>query len=137
FRWLNAAFLAFALMFLPLLFWFRRRRIKSARTAELESVLREAKSALHKASEKTEFYNAAANFVQARLDLLNGKAGTFADAAAALEQRAADPLECRELQSVLARRDELKYGGGTGGALPDDERRRIVSVLEKFAAQKS
>jgi hypothetical protein len=136
FRWLNAAFLAFALMFLPLLFWLRRRRIKSARTAELESVLREAKSALHKASEKTEFYNAAANFVQARLDLLNGKAGTFADAAAALEQRAADPLERRELQSVLARRDELKYGGGTGGALPDDERRRIVSVLEKFAAQK-
>lgn len=137
FRWLNAAFLAFALFVVPLLVWLRRRRIKSARTAELESALSQAKSALHRASDKTEFYNAAANFVQARLELLNGTAGTIPDAAAALEQRTPDPLERRELQSVLARRDELKYGGGTGGALPEDERRRIVSILEKFAAKKS
>jgi hypothetical protein len=46
-------------------------------------------------------------------------------------------MERRELQSVLARRDELKYGGGTAaGTLPDDERRRVVSLLEKFAAGK-
>jgi hypothetical protein len=46
-------------------------------------------------------------------------------------------MERRELQSVLARRDELKYGGGAAtGALPDDERRRIVSLLEKFVAAK-
>lgn len=134
FRWLNIGLLAIAVLVLPILFWLRRRRIKSARTAELESALRQAKSALHKASDKTEFYNAAAHFVQARLELLNGGAGSVADAAAALQQCIADPIENRELQSVLARRDELKYGGGAGGSLGEDERRRVVSQLEKFAA---
>jgi hypothetical protein len=114
----------------------RRRRLQSARTSELEWALRQARSALQKASDRTEFYNAAAHFVQARLELLNGSAGTVPDAAAALQQRVADPLERRELQSVLARRDELKYGGGAGSALGEDERRRIVALLEKFAANK-
>jgi hypothetical protein len=129
--------LALAIIVLPVLLWLRRRRAKLALAAEIESALRQAKSGLHKAADKTEFYNAAAHFVQARLELLNGSAGTVPDAAAALQQRVSDPMERRELQSVLARRDELKYGGGAaGGALPDDERRRIVSLLEKFAAGK-
>ena len=136
FRWANIVMLALAALALPLLVWMRRVRAKSARTAELESALRQSKSALQKASDRTEFYNAAAHFVQARLELLNGGAGTVPDAAAALQQRIADPLERRELQSVLARRDELKYGGGTGGTLGDDERRRVVSLLEKFATAK-
>jgi len=134
---LNLALLVLALFALPVLLYLRRRRLKSARTAELEWALRQAKSALHKASDKTEFYNAAAHFVQARLELLNGHAGTVPDATAALQQRVADPMERRELQSVLARRDELKYGGGgAAGSLPEDERRRVVSLLEKFAAGK-
>ena len=137
FRVLNLLLLGLAIIVLPVLLWLRRRRVKLARTAEIESALRQAKSGLHKAADKTEFYNAAAHFVQARLELLNGSAGTVPDAAAALQQRVSDSMERRELQSVLARRDELKYGGGAaGGALPDDERRRIVSLLEKFAAGK-
>jgi len=137
FAWLNFALLALAVVTVPLLLWLRRRRLKSARTAELEWALRQAKSALQKAADKTEFYNAAAHLVQARLELLNGSTGTIPDATAALQQRVSDPMERRELQSVLARRDELKYGGGAaGGALPDEERRRIVSLLEKFAAGK-
>lgn len=136
FRLANIALLAIAVLVLPLLFWMRRRRLQSARTSELEWALRQARSALQKASDRTEFYNAAAHFVQARLELLNGSAGTVPDAAAALQQRVADPLERRELQSVLARRDELKYGGGAGSALGEDERRRIVALLEKFAANK-
>ena len=137
FRVLNLVLLALAIVVLPVLLWLWRRRLKMARITELEWALRQAKSALHKAADKTEFYNAAAHFVQARLELLNGNAGTVPDPAAALQQRVSDPMERRELQSVLARRDELKYGGGAAtGALPDDERRRVVSLLEKFAAAK-
>jgi len=137
FRVLNLVLLALAIVVLPVLLWLRRRRIKMARITELEWALRQAKSALHKAADKTEFYNAAAHFVQTRLELLNGNAGSVPDPAASLQQRVTDPMERRELQSVLARRDELKYGGGgTTGTLPDDERRRIVSLLEKFAAGK-
>lgn len=137
FGWLNLALLALAILSVPALLWLRRRRLRSARTAELESDLRQAKSALHKAADKTEFYNAAAHFVQARLELLNGSTGALPDTSAALQQRVSDPMQLRELQSVLARRDELKYGGGSaGGNLSDDERRRIVSLLEKFAAGK-
>jgi hypothetical protein len=88
---------------------------------------------LQKSSDRTEFYNAAAHLVQTRLELLNGSANPVSDAAAALQQQVADPLERRALQSVLARRDEVKYGGGPGGALDDDERRRVVALLEKFA----
>ena len=137
FRVLNLVLLALAIVVLPLLLWLRRRRMKMARITELEWALRQAKSALHKAADKTEFYNAAAHFVQTRLELLNGNAGTVPDSAAALQQRVTDPMERRELQSVLARRDELKYGGGGAtGTLPYDERRRVVSLLEKFAAGK-
>jgi len=132
----NIVLLAVAVLVLPLLVWLHRRRKKSARASELEWALRQAKSSLQKASDRTEFYNAAAHFVQARLELLNGSAGTVPDAEAALQQHVSDPLERRELQSVLARRDELKYGGGTGGTLGDEERHRIVSMLEKFAAAK-
>jgi hypothetical protein len=133
FRWANAVMLALAIFVLPLILWRRRFRAKRARVSELERVLRQAKSALQKSSDRTEFYNAAAHLVQTRLELLNGSANPVSDAAAALQQQVADPLERRALQSVLARRDEVKYGGGPGGALDDDERRRVVALLEKFA----
>lgn len=136
FRTANLILLVFALVVVPILLWWRRRRMRSARTAELEWALRQANSALHKASDRTEFYNAAAHFVQARLDLLDGRAGSVTDAAAALHRHVVDSSERRDLQSVLARRDELKYGGGAGGALAGDERRRVLASLEKFAVQK-
>jgi len=136
FRWTNLGLLALALVLVPVLVFLRGRRIKSARTAELESALRQAKAALHKASDRTEFYTAAAQFMQARLQLLDRNLGSLSDASSAIAQHIDDPLERRELQSVLARRDELKYGGEAGGALGDDERRRVVSILEKLQAIK-
>lgn len=136
FRWLNGVLLAITLLLLPIFFWVRRRRKKSARTAELESALRQAKSALQKASDTTAFYNTAAHFLQTRIQLLDGGSGAAPDIAAVLQQRVPDPIERRELQSVLARRDELQYGGGAGGPLGEDERRRVISHLEKFAAAK-
>jgi hypothetical protein len=51
----------------------------------------------------------------------------------ALARRVADPLDRRELESVLARRDELTYGGDGGSALDPIERRRVAELLEKFA----
>lgn len=136
FRTTNLLLLVIALFVLPLLLWWRRHRIKSARAVELERAVREANSALRKASDRTEFYNAAARFVQARLELHNGHAGTVSDASAELHRHTADASECQDLQSVLARHDELKYGGGTGGALGGEERRHVLALLEKFAAQK-
>lgn len=136
FLWTNLALLGLLVVVLPVLFWLRRRRKKSARKSALEASLRQEKGALQAATDRTEFYNAAARFVQTRLELLDGTAGAVRDAGAALQQCVDDPLELRELQSVLARRDELKYGGGAGGALPEDERHRVVSLLEKFAIRK-
>ena len=137
FRWLNIAMLALAVVVLPLLFWTRRLRAKNARASELERLLRQTKSDLEKAADRADFYNAAARFVGTRLELLNGRGSdAVSDTASALRQHVSDPVACRELQSVLARRDELAYGGGAGGALGDDERCRVVSILEKFHATK-
>ena len=134
FHWINIALLAALLLSIPYLLWQRRRARKSALTAETEAVLREAKSAYHKASAPADFYAAAAQFVQARLALLDGKPVALIDSDEALTRRVADPAERRDLQSMLARRDELKYGGSAADALDPAERRRLSAVLDKFAS---
>lgn len=136
FRWLNISLLVIAALVLPALFLWRSRQRKSARRSGLESASRQAKTVLQKASERMEFYNAAAQFMELQLQLLDVGPSAPPDIAAALQKRISDPLELRELQSVLARRDELKYGGGAGGNLGEEERRRVVSLLEKFAGRK-
>lgn len=134
FHWINLALLAALILSIPYLLWQRRRARKSALTAETEAVLDEAKSAYRKASAPADFYAAAAQFVQARLALLDGKPVALVDTDEALLRRVPDAVERRELQSLLARRDELKYGGSAVDALDPAERKRLASVLDKFAS---
>ena len=134
FHWINLALLVAVIFSVPYLLWQRRRARKSALTAETEAVLREAKSAYHKASAPADFYSAAAQFVQARLALLDGKPVALIDPDEALARRVPDAAERRDLQSMLARRDELKYGGSAADALDPAERRRLAAVLDKFAS---
>lgn len=136
FRWFNAAWLVVAVVVFPLFVLMHRRRQRLAERSGLEKTLRQAKSALQQASDRAAFYGAAAEFVRARLELLGGRAGGAADLSAALHQHVTDAEQLRGLQSLLTRRDELKYGGGGGGALAADERQDVMVLLEKFAAQK-
>jgi len=133
FHWINLALLAAVVLSIPYLIWQRRRARKSALTAETEAVLREAKSGYHKASAPADFYAAAAQFVQARLALLDGKPVALIVPDEALTRHVADPSARRDLQSLLARRDELKYGGSAADTLDPAERRRLSAVLDKFA----
>jgi hypothetical protein len=80
-----------------------------------------------------EFYAAAGQFVLARLALLDNKPAALIDPNEALARRVSDLAERNELQSVLAKRDELNYGRTGGGPLDEQERRRIVALLDKFA----
>lgn len=134
FHVINLALLAAVVLSIPYLIWQRRRARKSALTAETEAALREAKSAYHKASAPADFYAAAARFVQARLALLDGKPVALVDPDEALTRRVADASERRDLQSLLARRDELKYGGSAAAALDPAEQRRLSEVLDKFSS---
>ncbi|MGA1539070.1 MAG: BatD family protein [Chthoniobacterales bacterium] len=134
FHWINLALLAAVILSIPYLVWQRRRARKSALTAETEAALREAKAAYHKASAPADFYAAAAQFVQARLALLDGKPVALVDPDEALARRVPDAAERQELQSMLARRDELKYGGSAADALDPAERRRMSAVLDNFAS---
>jgi hypothetical protein len=134
FHWFNLAVLAAVIISIPFLVWQRRRARKSALTAETEAVLRESRASYHKASAPADFYAAAAQFVQARLALLDGKPVALVDTDEALARRVPDAAERRELQSLLARRDELKYGGSAADALDPAERRRLAAVLDKFAS---
>jgi hypothetical protein len=70
--------------------------------------------------------------VQARLALLDGKPLGLINPDEAITRRVDDPVERRELLTLLGKRDELKYGGGTGGVLPAEERRRVTLLLENF-----
>lgn len=134
FRFLNIALLIVMLAAIPLLVWLRRRALRSAQTAELEAALRQANAALQKAADRSAFYTAAADFVVARLALADRKPAALIDPEEALARRVDDAVERRELQSVLARRDELKYGGGSGGTLDPAERHRVTALLEKFSS---
>jgi len=120
------------LVALPVLAWMRRRSVKNALANELLWSLKQAQSALGKASDRAEFYNAAAHLVQARLAVGEGKRARFVDTSSALRRQVQDAALRREIESVLGRRDELKYGGPSGGALDQVERSRVVAVLEKF-----
>ncbi|MEX1044677.1 MAG: BatD family protein [Chthoniobacterales bacterium] len=134
FHLLNLLLLAAVILSIPFLLWQRRRARKSARTAESESLVRQAKSVWQKTSDPAEFFTAAAQFVQARLALLDDRPAALVDTDEALTRRVPDAAERRELQSLLARRDELKYGGSGGAPLDPAERRRLAGVLEKFAS---
>lgn len=133
FRFLNFAILVALILSVPYLLWLRRRAKKSARTVELESAVRTAKTTWQKASDPSEFYTAAAQFVQARLALWDNQPAALVNPAEALARHVSDPVERRELQSVLAKRDELSYGRTGGGSLDPEERRRVTDLLEKFA----
>jgi 1-deoxy-D-xylulose-5-phosphate reductoisomerase len=65
---------------------------------------------------------------------LDGKPAALVDTGEALARRVPDGAERRDLQSLLARRDELKYGGSAADALDPAERRRLAAVLDKFAS---
>jgi type II secretory pathway pseudopilin PulG len=134
FWWINASIAAAFLIALPLVLWLRRRAAKNAAAQELQWALKQAQSALAKASDRAEFYNAAAHLVQARLAVGEGKKARFIDTGAALRRQVGDPVMRREIESVLGRRDELKYGGNTAGSLDPAEKNRVVAVLEKFSA---
>jgi len=134
FRALQIAALVAVILSIPWLIWVGRRAGKSARTAEAEAMVRSAKARWQAASDRAEFYGAAADFLQARLALLDDRPVALVETDEALGRRVSDLLERRGLQSVLARRDELKYGGGGGGAIDPIERRQIVELLEKFAS---
>ncbi len=134
FRFLNIALLVVMLAAIPVLVWLRRRARKSAQTAELEAALRQAKAEWQKAAERSTFYAAAADFIVAKLALADLKPAALIDPREALDRRVDDAVERHELQSVLARRDELKYGGGSRGALDPEERRRVTALLEKFSS---
>lgn len=133
FRFLNLALLIALVLSIPYLLWLRRRAKKSAQTVELEAAVRAAKAAWQKATDPREFYAAAAQFVQARLALREMKPAALVDAVEALGRQVEDPVERRELQTVLAKRDELAYGRTGAAALDPQERRRVTDLLEKFA----
>ena len=133
FWWINLSLAASFLIALPLVLWLRRRAAKNAALNELHWSLKQARSALVKASDRAEFYNAAAHFVQARLAVGEGKKARFFDATDALKRQVKDPVFRREIEAVLGRRDELKYGGRSAGSLDLAEKNRVVSLLEKFA----
>ena len=133
FRFLNFAILAALVLSIPYLLWLRRRAKKSARIVELETAVRSAKASWQRASDPKEFYAAAAQFVQARLALLENKSAQLVDPAEALARHVSDPAERRDLHSVFAKRDELNYGRTGGAALDAEERRRVTELLEKFA----
>jgi hypothetical protein len=128
----NALLLVLMLAAIPLLVWLRHRARKSARTAALEDTLRRARAAWQKAGDRSSFYEAAADFVQAQLALWEGQTDALIDETEVLARRIGDPVVRHDLQSVLARRDELKYGGGGGGALDPEERHRVTALLEKL-----
>ena len=133
FHLLNFAVLAALIISIPYLLWMRKRAKKDARTVELEGAVRAAKASWQKATDPVEFYAAAGQFVLARLALLDNKPAALIEPDEALARRVSDPVERRELQSVLAKRDELNYGRTGGGALDEQERRRVVDLLDKFA----
>jgi hypothetical protein len=135
FRAWHLAALVAVVLSIPFLIWLGRRARKSERTAALEAAIRSAKARWQTASDRAEFYGAAADFLQAHLALLDGRPAALVEPAEALDRRVEDLLERRGLQSVLARRDELKYGGGGGGAMDPVERRQVVEMLEKFASK--
>ena len=134
FWWINLSIAAAFLIALPLVLWARRRAARNALSHELHWALKQAQSALAKASDRAEFYNAAAHLVQARLAVGEGKKARFIDTSAALRRQIEDPVLRREIESVLGRRDELKYGGNTAGSLDPVEKNRVVAVLDKFSA---
>ena len=134
FRWLNISLLAALILSVPFLLWQRRRARKSAQTAETEALLRSTRAAWQKAADPAEFFTAAAQFVQARLALLDGKPVALVDTDEALARRVPDAAERRELQSLLARRDELRYGGSGAALLDPAERTRLARVLDNFAS---
>ena len=134
FLWINLALLAIFALALPLLLWLKRRALRKAQTADLEKSLRQARATLQKSSDRAEFYTAAAHFVQAQLEMGHSKSGSVPDTLAELQRRISDPIERRDLESILARRDELKYGGTGSGGLDPEEHRHVVALLDKFAA---
>lgn len=133
FRFLNLAVLVAAILSVPWLLWLRRRARKSAETVVLEGQVKEARADWQKAANRAEFYRAAAHYIEARLALAENKPVALVDAASALERRMTDPVERRELQSVLAKRDEMNYGGGGDGPIDAAERKHVSALLEKFA----
>jgi hypothetical protein len=133
FHALNLALLAAVILSIPFLVWLRRRARKSGQTAALEAALRKARTGWENATDRSTFYSEAAQFVVARLALWDDRPLALVYPPEALARRVADPLDRRELESVLARRDELTYGGGGGSALDPIERRRVAELLEKFA----
>jgi hypothetical protein len=133
FHILNWAVLAAVILSIPYLLWRRRRAKKSAQRLALEAQLRQARSDWQKSETGAAFYRAAAQFIEARLALLENKPVALIDPTTVLASRVDDPALRSELQSVLAKRDEMNYGGGGDGVLAPAERQRVTSILDDFA----
>ncbi len=131
---INIILLLVVILFVPYLAWMRRRAEKSALASELETTLRRARVGWQNTAERDVFYTAAAHFVLAQLALWDNKPVARLDVAEALERRVSDPVQRREILSVIAKHDELKYGGGGAGPLDPQERDRTAALLGKFAA---
>lgn len=136
-RWflaLNVILLLAVLISMPWLVWMRRRANKSALTSELETALRQAKVACQAASERDAFYNAAAQHILTQLALWDNTPMTQINAQEALSRRVNELSVRRELESILRRHDELKYGGGDAREPLDPQTRtRFLAALEKFS----
>lgn len=135
-RWfhvLNWAVLVVVILSVPYLLWRRRRAKKSAQRLALEAQLRQTRSDWQKAETGAAFYRAAAQFIESRLALLENKPVALIDPAAVLAARVDEAALREALQSVLAKRDEMNYGGGGDGVLAPVERQRVTSVLDDFA----
>jgi hypothetical protein len=132
FWWINFSLASAFLIALPLVFWLRRRAAKNAVLKELRWAIKQARSALTKASDREEFYNAAAHFVQARLAFGEGRSTRFIETANTLKRQIKDPVFHRELEAVLGRRDEIKYGGRSAGSLDIAEKNRVIALLDKL-----
>jgi len=133
FRLLHLAVLVAAVLSVPWLVWLRRRARKSAETVVLEGKVKEARHEWQQAVHRAEFYRAAAHYIEARLALLENKPVALVDAPRTLGHRVTDPVELRELQSVLAKRDEMNYGGGGDAPIDAAERKHVSALLEKFS----
>lgn len=133
FRLLNLAVLAAVIFSIPYLIWRSRRAKKSEQRLLLEAQLRQAKGDWLKAETGAAFYRAAARFIEARLAMLENKPAALVDAPGLLATRVEDPVLRESLQSVLAKRDEMHYGGGGDDSLPAPERQRVTTLLDEFA----
>lgn len=130
----NVILLLAALLSIPWLAWMRRRANKSALTSELEATLRRAETGWRNADGQDAFYHAATQYLLARFALWENKPLALINPHEVLQRRISDPALRRELEAILEKCDELKYGRGGTGSLDPRERANVAATLDKLSA---